>query len=87
LWRYAQVLYGVDALNAMFEAVGLGWATKLGSLPLVSKAVDGLYDWLSSNRLTLGGAMDAVIAAKRVEMSKKGIETCGDMDEECAVEW
>lgn len=37
--------------------------------------------------LQLGGALDAVIAAKRVEMSKQGVQTCGDVDEECTVEW
>jgi hypothetical protein len=49
--------------------------------------VDVIYNFLSANRLSLGGAFDMFIAAKRVEMSKKGVETCGDVDEECAVEW
>lgn len=31
--------------------------------------------------------MDAVIAAKRVELSKKGVSSCGDLDEGCMVEW
>lgn len=30
---------------------------------------------------------DGIIAAKRIDMSKKGVETCGDVDEECAIEW
>ena len=29
----------------------------------------------------------AIIATKRIEQSKKGVETCGDVDEACAVEW
>lgn len=33
--------------------------------------VDMIYEFLSANRLSLGGAMDAIIAAKRIEMSKK----------------
>lgn len=43
--------------------------------------------FLSANRLSLGGALDGIIAAKRMDMSKKGVETCGDIDEGCAVEW
>lgn len=35
---------------------------------------------------SLGGVGDAVVAAKRMEMSKAGQETCADVDEECAVE-
>jgi hypothetical protein len=49
--------------------------------------VDLLYNFLSANRLSLGGAFDVLIAAKRVEMSKQGVQTCGDVDEECSVEW
>ncbi|KAL6762097.1 hypothetical protein V8C86DRAFT_2525069 [Haematococcus lacustris] len=82
-----EVLYGTDALRAMFNEVGLGWAAHLSELPLFSKIVDLIYNFLSANRLSLGGAMDAIIAAKRMELSKKGVETCGDVDEECKVEW
>lgn len=82
-----QVIYGTDALRTMFDEVGLGWATKLSESPMLAKMVDASYNFLSNNRISLGGAMDAVIAAKRVEMSKKGVETCGDVDEECSVEW
>ena len=35
--------------------------------------------FLSANRLSLGGALDGIIAAKRMDMSKKGVETCGDV--------
>ncbi|KAJ9519535.1 hypothetical protein QJQ45_013457 [Haematococcus lacustris] len=80
-----EVLYGTDALRAMFNEVGLGWAAHLSELPLFSKIVDLIYNFLSANRLSLGGAMDAIIAAKRMELSKKGVETCGDVDEECKV--
>lgn len=34
---HAQVMYGTDALKAMFNEVGLGWATRLSELPLVAK--------------------------------------------------
>jgi len=81
------VLYGTEALNAMFNEVGLGWAVKLSENPIFQKIINIIYDFLSHNRIQLGGALDAVIAAKRVEMSKQGVSTCGDVDEECAVEW
>ncbi len=80
-------MYGTDALRAMFGEVGLGWAANMSSLPGFSGLVDGTYNFLSANRISLGGAMDALIAVKRVEMSKQGKETCQDMDEECTVEW
>lgn len=35
---------------------------------------------------SLGGAGDAIILAKRMEMSREGKDTCADMDEECKVE-
>lgn len=35
---------------------------------------------------SLGGAGDAIILAKRMELSRAGKDTCADMDEECAVE-
>eukprot|EP00199_Chlamydomonas_sp_CCMP681_P001981 CAMPEP_0119107482 /NCGR_PEP_ID=MMETSP1180-20130426/10462_1 /TAXON_ID=3052 ORGANISM="Chlamydomonas cf sp, Strain CCMP681" /NCGR_SAMPLE_ID=MMETSP1180 /ASSEMBLY_ACC=CAM_ASM_000741 /LENGTH=348 /DNA_ID=CAMNT_0007092977 /DNA_START=181 /DNA_END=1224 /DNA_ORIENTATION=- len=82
-----EVIYGTDALRAMFKEVGLSWAADLSAWPFVSKLVDLIYHFLSSNRISLGGAFDAIIAAKRVEMSKKGVESCGDLDEECSVEW
>ena len=43
---------------------------------LLSRVVDLIYNFLSANRISLGGAMDAIIAAKRVDMSKKGVQTC-----------
>ena len=52
------------------------------------RIVDIVYEFLSSNRLNMGfmgGFLDAVIASKRMQMSQKGIETCGDVDEECSV--
>lgn len=41
------------------------------------RLVDLLYNFLSANRLSLGGALDGIIAAKRMDLSKQGKETCG----------
>ncbi|GAX83680.1 hypothetical protein CEUSTIGMA_g11105.t1 [Chlamydomonas eustigma] len=81
------VLYGSDALRELFDTVGLGWATRISELPIIKKLVDMLYDFLSANRISLGGALDGIIAAKRMEMSKEGKETCSDIDEQCTTEW
>jgi len=81
------VLYGSDALRELFNTVGLGWATRISELPIIKKLVDILYDFLSANRISLGGALDGIIAAKRMEMSKEGKETCSDIDEQCITEW
>ncbi|KAF6257418.1 hypothetical protein COO60DRAFT_1271375 [Scenedesmus sp. NREL 46B-D3] len=82
-----QVLQGTDALRLLFGTVGLGWAVDLMEVPLLNKLVDLLYEFLSANRISLGNALDGIIAAKRIDMSKQGVETCGDVDEECAIEW
>lgn len=74
------VITGSDALRELFNAVGLGWATRISELPIIAKIVDIVYNFLSANRLSLGGAMDGIIAAKRMEMSKQGVETCGGED-------
>jgi hypothetical protein len=76
------VLLGTEALRALFDTVGLGWAVRLSEVPLFAKLLDVVYDFLSANRIALGGALDGLIAAKRMDMSKKGVETCGDVDEE-----
>ncbi|WIA10512.1 hypothetical protein OEZ85_010701 [Tetradesmus obliquus] len=82
-----RVLQGTDALRLLFGTVGLGWAVDLMEIPLLNKLVDMLYEFLSANRISLGNALDGIIAAKRVNMSKQGVETCGDVDEECTIEW
>lgn len=76
------MLLGTDALRALFDTVGLGWAVRLSEVPLFAKLLEVVYDFLSANRIVLGGALDGLIAAKRMDMSKKGVETCGDVDEE-----
>ena len=49
--------------------------------------MDLIYDFLSANRIKIGGAMDALVAAKRVTMAKAGVEVCGDVDGGCEIEW
>jgi hypothetical protein len=78
---------GTDALRLLFTSVGLGWAVDIMEIPIINKLVDLLYEFLSANRISLGSALDGIIAAKRIDMSKQGVETCGDVDEECTIEW
>jgi predicted DCC family thiol-disulfide oxidoreductase YuxK len=65
-----RVLQGTDALRALFDEVGLGWVVTLMELPLFTKIVDLIYDFLSKNRIKISGAFDALVAAKRVSMAK-----------------
>jgi hypothetical protein len=53
------------------------------TVPCLFRLVDILYDFLSANRISLGGALDGIIAAKRMEMSKEGKETCSG---ECSLQ-
>lgn len=81
------VLQGTEAIRAMYSVVGLGWLSFLMELPFVTQLVDVLYDFISRNRISLGNAMDALVAGKKLQMAKQGTTVCGDLDEECAVDW
>lgn len=52
-----QVVQGTAALELLFGTVGLGWAVNLMELPIISKMVDLLYEFLSANRISLGNAL------------------------------
>lgn len=52
-----QVFQGTAALELLFSTVGLGWAVNLMELPIISKLVDLLYEFLSANRISLGNAL------------------------------
>jgi predicted DCC family thiol-disulfide oxidoreductase YuxK len=82
-----KVLQGTEALRGLFGMVGLGWVVGLMESPILAKIVDLIYDFLSKNRIQLSGAMDALVAARRVNMAKAGVEVCGDVDGGCEVEW
>ena len=71
----------------MYSVVGLSWLSFLMELPLFTQLVDLLYDFVSRNRISLGNAMDALVAGKKLQMSKQGVSTCSDVDEECTVDW
>lgn len=68
LYPLLQVLMGTDALRVLFNTVGLGWAVDLMEVPIINKLVDWLYEFLSANRISLGNALDGIIAAKRIDM-------------------
>jgi len=81
------VQQGTEALRALFSQVGLGWVVTVMQSAVIAKLVDIVYDFLSANRIQIGGAMDALVAAKRVSMANAGVEVCGDVDGGCEVEW
>jgi predicted DCC family thiol-disulfide oxidoreductase YuxK len=69
------VVTGPDALRLLYDTVGLGWASRVAALPLVSWVVDRLYDLISKYRLGIGG-VDAVIALKRLSQVEAGEDQC-----------
>ena len=83
------VVTGPEALRLLYDTVGLGWASRLAQLPVVSSIVDALYELISKYRLGIGG-VDAIIAMKRLAQVESGDDQCdkGEDDEECdAPEW
>ena len=84
-----EIVTGPEALRLLYATVGLGWASKLAQLPVVSSVVDALYELISKYRLGIGG-VDAIIAMKRLAQVEAGDDQCdkGEDDEECdAPEW
>lgn len=81
------VAQGTNAIKEMYAAVGLGWLIWLMELPIATKLVDLIYEYLSKNRISLGNSMDMLLAGKKLDMSKQGVTTCADVDEACEVEW
>ena len=73
--RDGEVVTGPDALKLLYETVGLGWASRVAALPVVSWVVDCLYDLISKYRLGIGG-VDAVIAMKRLSQVEAGEDQC-----------
>ena len=69
------VVTGPDALKLLYDTVGLGWASRVAALPVVSWFVDRLYDLISKYRLGIGG-VDAVIAMKRLSQVEAGEDQC-----------
>lgn len=84
-----EVVTGPEALRLLYATVGLGWASRVAQLPVVSSIVDALYELISKYRLGIGG-VDAIIAMKRLAQVESGDDQCdkGEDDEECdAPEW
>ena len=54
-WADGRVITGVDVFRAMWEAVGLGFLTRLSRLALVEPLVLNAYAWFARNRLRLTG--------------------------------
>jgi len=79
---------GPDALRLLYDTVGLGWASRLAAIPVISSIVDALYELISKYRLGIGG-VDAIIAMKRLAQAEAGEDQCDKEKEEgCdAPEW
>jgi predicted NBD/HSP70 family sugar kinase/thiol-disulfide isomerase/thioredoxin len=73
---------GMEALEMLYAAVGLGWVFQLARLPLFGPAAELIYKFISKNRMSIGGGMDAVMALGKINMEAKGEGSCAE-DGEC----
>ncbi|XRB00632.1 thioredoxin [Pycnococcus provasolii] len=77
---------GLDALQKLFDVVGLGWAFKLAQIPPFGAIAALLYKLVSKNRNALGSsgeALGSLLAVGRASLELRGEKaTCAE-DEEC----
>ena len=58
-WADGTVMTGVDVFRAIWDAVGLGFLSRLSRLPLVAPLMVTAYGWFARNRLWLTGRSNA----------------------------
>lgn len=58
-WADGAVITGVEVFRAIWEAVGLGFLSRLSRLPMVAPLMTKAYGWFARNRLWLTGRMDS----------------------------
>ena len=58
-WADGTVITGVEVFRAIWEAIGLGFLSRLSRLPLVAPLMVTAYRWCARNRLWLTGRSNA----------------------------
>lgn len=58
-WADGTVITGVEVFRAIWEAVGLGFLSRLSRLPMVAPLMTKAYGWFAGNRLRLTGRNNA----------------------------
>ena len=58
-WADGAVITGVEVFRAIWEAVGLGFLSRLSRLPMVAPLMTKAYGWFARNRLWLTGRSNA----------------------------
>ena len=58
-WADGTVITGVEVFRAIWEAIGLGFLSRLSRLPLVAPLMVTAYGWFARNRLWLTGRSNA----------------------------
>ncbi len=66
----------------LYTQVSLGWVFQLSKLPVIGQAAELIYKFISKNRMSIGGGMDAVMALGKINMEAKGEGSCAE-DGEC----
>lgn len=54
-WGDGSVIRGVEVFRAIWQAVGLGFLTRMSRLPVIDPLVVQAYAWFARNRLWLTG--------------------------------
>lgn len=54
-WEDETVIRGVEVFRAIWQAVGLGFLTRMSRLPLIDPLAVKAYAWFARNRLWLTG--------------------------------
>ena len=58
-WADGTVITGVEVFRAIWDAIGLGFLSRLSRLPLVAPLMVTAYGWFARNRLWLTGRSNA----------------------------
>ncbi len=70
-WDDGTVITGVDVFRAVWQAVGLGFLTRLSRLPVIDPLVVRAYAWFAKNRLWLTGRKASCSKKCRTEAAAK----------------
>lgn len=85
LWRSFQSIYKCECSTCTTPRLRSSSHSNQTVSTRNLQAVEALYDILSKYRLPMAGALDALMAVKRVNMSSQGVQTCENVEEECEI--
>ncbi|CAG9461402.1 unnamed protein product [Pedinophyceae sp. YPF-701] len=85
--RDGTIFVGLEALNELYKAAGMGWVAALSTVPGVGWLAKKLVDLVSALRLPMmGQSMQSLQALKKLDDEAKGTNKCSE-DTECELDW